>query len=99
MKAIGGLRGQVVALTTVVNEFAENQGAVKELAEVRVFRKVSALNNRSKKIILLKAAFLTETLGKICGFLFLSETVIRRTGGCPRAGPAWQRRDTLEQLR
>ncbi len=49
MKAIGGLRGQVVALTTVVNEFAENQGAVKELAEVRVFRKVSALNNRSKK--------------------------------------------------
>ena len=47
MKAIGGLRGQVVALATVVNEFAENQGAVKELAEVRVFRKVSALKNRS----------------------------------------------------
>ncbi len=42
MKAIGGLRGQVTALATTVNEVSENQGAVKELAEVRRFRGVSA---------------------------------------------------------
>ena len=43
MKAIGGLRGQVAALVTTVGEFSENQGAVKELAEVRIFRGVSPL--------------------------------------------------------
>ena len=42
MKAIGGLRGQVSALVTTVSEFSDNQAAVKELAEVRVFLKVSA---------------------------------------------------------
>ncbi len=37
MKAIGGLRGQVAALVTTVGEVSENQGAVKELAEVKGF--------------------------------------------------------------
>ncbi len=47
MKAIGGLRGQVSSLATTVNEVSENQGAVKELAEVSSFRSVSAKNRCS----------------------------------------------------
>ncbi len=45
MKAIGGLRGQVSALATAVNEFSENQGAVKELAVVSSFLAASVLKS------------------------------------------------------